>query len=95
MKKIQDFILREIADEYILIPTGKTTEDFNGLITLSDTGAFIWNHLEEVENFNQLITLITSEYEIDAQTASQDAYALLNQMLQVGMITMTNAQENW
>lgn len=31
MKKMKEFILREVADEYILIPTGKTTEDLMAL----------------------------------------------------------------
>ena len=52
MKKIQEFILREVADEYILIPTGKTTETFNGIISLSETAAFIYEHLEEAPSFD-------------------------------------------
>ena len=65
MKKIQEFILREVADEYILIPTGKTTETFNGIISLSETGAFIYEHLEEAPSFDALVDMITKEYDVD------------------------------
>ena len=95
MKKIQEFILREIADEYILIPTGSTTEQFNGMITLTETAAFIYQHLEEASTFEELIHMITSEYDIDQQTAANDAYMFINHMLQAGMITLTDIERNW
>ena len=39
MKIIKDFILRNIAGEYVLIPTGTTTQEFNGLISLNEIAA--------------------------------------------------------
>ncbi|MGN1344090.1 MAG: PqqD family protein [Traorella sp.] len=95
MKKIKEFILREIADEYILIPTGSTTEQFNGMINLSETAAFIWNHIEEAETFYDLIDMITSNYDIDRQTAMQDAYEFINHMLMNQMITLSDKEKNW
>lgn len=95
MKKIQDFILREVADEYILIPTGSTTEKFNGIITLTESAAFIYEHIEEADSFESLVEMITKEYDIDKQTAMQDAYMFINHMLQNGMITLTDKEKNW
>ena len=95
MKKIKEFILREIADEYILIPTGSTTEEFNGIINLSETGAFIWNHIEEANTFEELIKMITSEYEVDINVAAQDAYEFINHMLANQLITLTDKEKNW
>ena len=71
MKIIKEFILRNIAGECVLVPTGATTQEFNGLITLSDTGKFIWEHLETVDSFDELIALMLEEYEIDEETARQ------------------------
>ena len=95
MKKIKEFILREIADEYILIPTGSTTEEFNGMINLSETAAFIWNHIEEANTFEELIDMILSTYDIDRQTATQDAYEFINHMLINQMITLSDKEKNW
>lgn len=95
MKKIKEFILREVADEYILIPTGKTTEEFNGMITLSETAAFIYEHIEEAKTLEDLIEMITNEYEVDKQTALQDAYVFINHMLQNRMIELTDKEKNW
>lgn len=95
MKIIKEFILRELADEYILIPVGSTTEQFNGLMTLSETGAFIYKHIEEAKDFNDLIDLILNEYDIDKDTASQDAVYFINQLLKTGIITLSNPNNNW
>lgn len=93
MKRVKEYIQRNIADEIILVPAGQTAEDFNGMITVTESGAFIWDHIEEARDFNHLVELILEEYEIDRETAAQDASAFLMQMLQAGMIKPTG--NNW
>ena len=95
MKKIQEFILREVADEYILIPTGKTTETFNGIISLSETGAFIYEHFEEAPSFDALVDMITKEYDVDRKTAFQHAYQFINNMIANGMVDLSDREKNW
>ena len=34
MKRNTDFMLREIAGEVVLVPTGQATQNFNGMITI-------------------------------------------------------------
>ena len=56
------------------------------MVTLTETGEFIWEHIEEAESFNHLVLLILEEYEVDKDTASQDAAGFIMQLLQAGMI---------
>ena len=46
MKIDRNFVLREIAGEYIIIPTGKTALEFNGLITVNEIGMELWRLIE-------------------------------------------------
>ena len=46
MRITKEFVLREIAGDYIIIPTGKTVFDFNGLITLNEVGVSLWKMLQ-------------------------------------------------
>lgn len=41
----KDFIVREIAGDYIVVPTGEEALKFNGLITLNEVGAFLWKKI--------------------------------------------------
>lgn len=93
MKRIKEYIKRNIAGEIVLVPAGQTAEDFNGMITLTESGDFIWENLEEARNFNHLVELILEEYDIDKETAAQDASAFLMQLLQAGMIQPSGI--NW
>ncbi len=47
MRVDKEFVLREIAGDYIIIPTGKTVLEFNGLITVNEVGVSIWNMLQK------------------------------------------------
>ena len=87
MKKIREFILREVADEYILIPTGHTTEEFNGIITLTETAAFN-PQVNQIKAFEK-------EYNIDEETAVKDAVVFINHLLQTGLITLSDPEKNW
>ena len=72
MKLKKEFILREIAGEYILVPTGETTLNFNGLITVNELGAFIWNNIEKVNSEEDILKLILDEYEVEENIARED-----------------------
>ena len=72
MKIKKEFVLREIAGEYILVPVGNTAMEFNGLITLNEVGAFLWEKLQQQIELDQLVDAVLDEYEIDPETAGLD-----------------------
>ena len=43
MKKIKQFAMKKIADDYILIPRYETAEEMSDVITLSETAAHLWS----------------------------------------------------
>ena len=88
MKIVKEFILREIAGESVLVPTGETTQEFNGLITMTDTAKFIWEHLETTDSFEELLELMVKEYDIDEETARADAINFIDQLLGTGFIKL-------
>ena len=95
MKIIKEFILREIAGECILVPTGETSQEFNGIITLSDTARFIWEYLEKADSFQGLVELMLEEYEIDEETAKRDAGGFITELLQKGFIQYSKKDGSW
>ncbi len=86
MRAVKDFIMREIAGETILIPSGSAAKKFNGLITVNELGAFIWNALSEDLTLDALTERITEAYEVDAATARADASEFLDELRQVGAL---------
>lgn len=69
MKIKEGFILKNVADATIVVPTGKASVDFNGMITLNDTGAFLWHLLEEETTEDNMLAAMLKEYDVDEATA--------------------------
>ena len=44
MKKTEGYIVKELEDEYIVLPVGERTEEVNEVISLSETAGFIYIH---------------------------------------------------
>ena len=83
MRAAKGFIMRQIAGETILIPSGAAAQKFNGLITVNELGAFIWDALAEDVTLDALVERITDTYEIDAETARTDEVAFLEELQKV------------
>lgn len=86
MKIKKDFVLREIAGEYVIIPTGKTVRTFNGLITVNEVGAELWKMLQSEVNFDELLQGILSEYDVDEETAREDIQEFLDTLTEGGIL---------
>lgn len=95
MRIAKEFILRDIAGECVLVPTGATTQEFNGLITMTDTARFIWENLEKVDSLEEMVQKLLEEYEIDEETAKNDAVAFISELLKVGFIECTKEDKTW
>ena len=84
MKIKEDFLLRQVADTWVLMPFGKEIVNFNGMITLNETGAFLWKKLQEGADLEGLVAALAAEYDVSAEEARADAYAFYSKLLDVG-----------
>lgn len=72
MKIKGTYVIREIAGETVVVPTGDEQLSSNVLILLNETGTFMWKLLYEGAEKNDIISAVCNEYEIDAQTVEVD-----------------------
>lgn len=77
MKIKKEFVMRRIDDECLLVPVGETASSFNGIITLNEVGAFVWEQLPHCADEAELLKRILAEYEVDEETAAADLKELL------------------
>lgn len=86
MKVQKEFVLREIAGDYVIIPTGKTVLTFNGLITVNEVGADLWKMLQSEVTFNDLLQGILEMYDVDEETAKEDIQEFLDTLIEGGIL---------
>ncbi len=72
MKIKEDFILRKVADSYVVVPVNNMSLDFNGIINLNETGAFLFELLQNGADREELISKLLVEYEVTERKAEKD-----------------------
>lgn len=85
MKIKEGFLLRKIAGGYHVIAVGKAAKNFNGIIHLNETGAFLWKKIEEGEDENKIADSLVSEYGIEKDKAEQDVKKFISDLKEAGL----------
>ena len=80
MKTNKEYVLREIAGEPLLIPTGMASQKLNGMIRLTETAAFIWKQVDAASDLEEIVEKIHSEIARDEETARRDVYGFLREL---------------
>lgn len=86
MKAKSGFVLRNVVDEFILMPTGDNIGKFSGTVLLNEVSAFVWEKLQNPMSKEDLLKAILDEFEIDKATASADLDALLETLRRFNVI---------
>ena len=86
MKRKQGFVLRNVVDEYIVMPTGENIAKFEGAVVLNEVSAFVFGQLENAVSRDDLLTAILNEFDVDEATAAADLDELLSQFGKMGLL---------
>lgn len=84
MKLKQEYVLREVAGTWVVLPLKGA--DLDGMIKLNASGALLWQGLEQGADRSGLTALLTSEYEVTAQQAEEDIDAFLALLQRYGCV---------
>lgn len=88
MKIAEGFVLRQMLNEYIVTGEGGAQVNFNKLVSLNPTAAFLWKSVEGKEfTPEDLVNLLLDEYEVDRGTATADVEKLLAKWAEIGLIS--------
>ena len=73
-------VTRKTGNEYVLVPVTNNIADMNSVYTLNETGAFIWELIDGKKNVGDLIDALITEYNIERETATSDAFSFIDNM---------------
>ncbi|MBQ1816707.1 MAG: PqqD family protein [Bacteroidaceae bacterium] len=81
MELKKGFVLREICGERVIVAEGLDVINFNRLLSLNDTAAFLWKEASRMGTFTEedLAEALCREYEIDADTARNDVHSIVQE----------------
>ncbi len=82
MKLKDGFVLRQVGGHFLVVPVGAKTVDFNGMITLNESGAFLWQRLQTDCTVEQLTAALLEEYDVSEAEASADVAGFIEKIQQ-------------
>lgn len=80
MKIKENYMLRKVADCYVVVPIGAAVAEFNGMINLNEVGAFLWQKLERETTFEEVLASMLEEYDVDEAVASGDLKRFIKEL---------------
>lgn len=87
MRLVDGFRLRDVMGQATVIGEGAGQVNFNKLITLNESAAFLWRSVEGKDfDAEVLASLLCEEYGIDAELAAKDAEAILARWAEIGLV---------
>lgn len=87
MKIVDGFKLREVCGEFVVVPEGSKLVNFNKMLSLNGSAAFLWKAVEGKEfDVQMLADLLVDEYEIDSALALSDAGKILDKWVEIGVV---------
>ena len=78
MKIKKDFLLKTVAGQKVVVPTGDNVVNFNAAITLNETASFLWEQLEKGCEESELLTRLTDTYDVSEEIAKRDIEVFLH-----------------
>lgn len=85
MKIKSNYVLTRVADSWVAVPIGSGNVDLNTIITLNETGAFLWNSMKEETDREALLAALLAEYDVEKEQAERDIDSFLEKVTEAGL----------
>ncbi|MGI6007529.1 MAG: PqqD family protein [Ruminococcus sp.] len=74
MKLKDGLILREVAGQYVIVPTGKRVREVTSIVYISSSAAYLWDYMKDHEfEKEDLVKRILEHYDgVTEEKASED-----------------------
>lgn len=87
MKIKQEYKVREIAGENVVIMQGRQGADLTQIITLNASALVLWNALTGKEfTVEEAAEVLVQNFEVESEVALRDATAWVERMAECGLI---------
>ena len=87
MKTVAGFKIRPLGTETVLIPEKMQTVNFNKMISLNSSAAFLWKSVVGKDfTVDDLADALVAEYGIDRELALTDSKAIAEKWIEAGIV---------
>lgn len=80
-----NFIYKEINNEYMLIPLEGDNVSLSKVFNLNEVGAFIYKALKEKDDIEYVVSALMKEYNVAYDIAKKDVIAFIDELKRRGI----------
>lgn len=81
------FKVVNVADEYLAIPVGNENVATSDMICLNEATAFLLEQMNTPKTEQELVQLLTEEYDVDPETAAKDIRETMQRLISFGVVS--------
>ena len=79
--------MRTIVGQHVVIGEGLAQVDFNKMITMNDSAAYLWQGVEGKDfTVEDLTKLLTDKYDVAEEKAASDAAKIAAKWIEAGLV---------
>ena len=86
MKAKEGFVYKKMHGTGVVVPVGEASREFRGMVTLNETGSFLWERMQVEVTREELVRALTEAYDTDAETAGKDVDAFVTKLREAGLL---------
>lgn len=87
MKLKENFTVRKVGDEYMMVSESGSSLDYTRVISLNSTAAYLIEETKQ-EDFTkeQWVALLTQKYDVEEDRAKNDVEVLIKKLIEENLI---------
>ena len=86
MKIKEEYVLQNIVDKWVVIDTNGKSLNFNKILSLNDSGKFLWEKLENGADTDYLVKSLMDSFDVDKQLAQKDVEKFVSELKELGCL---------
>lgn len=86
MKLKSNYVLRQVADIWVVLPLAEENLNLHGMLTLNNAGSLLWKALERGCGRQELVEELTAKYEVSHEQSAMDVDEFLQKLREIGCL---------
>lgn len=86
MRLIGDLVLQKMSDKYLLVPTGKAVDVFNGVIKMNETSKIIYDAIKSEKEKQDIVDELINKYQISNEDSILYVEEVVNKLKEIGVL---------
>jgi hypothetical protein len=87
MARAPDYVGRQVADEYVLVPLRRHASECARIFTLNPVAGRIWELLDGERDLAAVAETLCREFEVEAERAEADVRTFVGQLEEIAAVT--------